>query len=636
MEQSPRKTGLKRLPMLAAAFVALVCGAIAGVSGWQEWSAREVRLKDEQTDIANLTRSLMQHAEDSLDLIDSGIVGVVSRLEMDGTNPTTVSKLKNLMDARRAAIDRIHGLAIIDEHGEWLASSGALTSRLSDDQFFRHHAEVADKRPFISHPMQNFTDGEWIITISRRFNHPDGSFAGVVLGSIGAGYLSTFYRQFEVGSRRGITLVHADGQVVARSPDNSKYVGRDLSDRPLFKAVSLQVPSGDYQFISPLDGVERLSFFKRSGRFPLVLLATVDKNELMAQWRAAAITRMLIVLALVIMIAVIGGFLVWQLLRSRQLARVLAASEANFRVLAEGSSDMVTRIGLDDVVSYASPSSQRVVGWHPKQLVGRSALAGINPDDLPAVQDTIARLKRGEIEEARTIQRTRHRDKGEIWIESTLRMTRDEMGRVESAVAISRDVTQQKILEEKLEALAIEDGLTGLANRRRFDERLMVEWARAYRERTPLALLIIDLDHFKAYNDAYGHLAGDACLRAVARILADEAGRAGDLAARYGGEEFALLLPNTDAAGCARFGERLRQALRRAAIPHALNPPFAMVTASLGGAVCRPSGERSVGPTALIETADRALYAAKEQGRDRLEMAGPILAVISAASARAQ
>jgi diguanylate cyclase (GGDEF)-like protein/PAS domain S-box-containing protein len=618
--------------MWAAAFVVLACGAIAGISGWQEWSSRNDRLRDADIEMSNLARSLTQHAEDSLDLIDTGIVGVVARLELDGATPLTVSKLNTVMDARRRAVDRIYGLAIIDSAGKWLASSGMLSGRLSDDQFFRHHAQVADKRAYISRPMRDLADGEWILTISRRFNRPDGGFGGVVLGSISSSYLSQFYRQFEVGNNGSITLTDAGGQVIARSRDNSKYAGRDLSDRPLFTAPSLQAETGKLRFISPLDGTARLSFFRRGAGYPLVLLATVAEDELMAPWRMAAITRMLIVLTLVVMIAVIGAFLVWQLLRSRRLARVLAASEANFRLLAEGSSDMVTRIGLDDIVRYASPSAVRVVGWHPKQLVGRSALGGINPADLPAVLETVARLKRGEIEEGRTLQRTRHPDKGEIWIESTLRVTRNERGEVDSAIAISRDVTEHKVLEEKLEALATEDGLTGLANRRRFDERLAEEWARAQRERTPLALLIVDLDHFKAYNDAYGHVAGDSGLRAVARILAEEAGRPGDLAARYGGEEFALLLPNTDSAGCNRIGERVRSALRKTAIPHALNPPFHMVTASLGGAVCRPGSERSDGPTTLVEAADRALYAAKDHGRDRLVMSAPVFTLIPAAS----
>jgi diguanylate cyclase (GGDEF)-like protein len=200
-------------------------------------------------------------------------------------------------------------------------------------------------------------------------------------------------------------------------------------------------------------------------------------------------------------------------------------------------------------------------------------------------------------------------------------------------VAILRDVTQQKDLEGRLEALATEDGLTGLANRRCFDERLLEEWNRAYREKTSLSLLLIDVDQFKTYNDELGHPAGDACLRAVARILAGQAHRVSDLAARYGGEEFALLLPNTDAAGCARIGESVRRALREACIPHALNLPSRRVTVSLGGAICRPGNERSAGPASLIDAADRALYAAKDGGRDRLVMSGQVMTLVPKAAA---
>jgi PAS domain S-box-containing protein len=181
--------------------------------------------------------------------------------------------------------------------------------------------------------------------------------------------------------------------------------------------------------------------------------------------------------------ALIGFFLVRQAQRGQHLARVLAFEEANFRLLAEGSNDMVTRIGLDDLVSYASPSSVRIVGWRPDQLVGTSAPGGINPLDLPATREIVERLKRGEIEEARTTRRTRHREKGDIWIESTLRVTRKDNGEIDGAVAITRDVTERKDLSERLETLATEDGLTGVANRRRFDERVQEQWSRAERAR---------------------------------------------------------------------------------------------------------------------------------------------------------
>jgi diguanylate cyclase (GGDEF)-like protein len=131
---------------------------------------------------------------------------------------------------------------------------------------------------------------------------------------------------------------------------------------------------------------------------------------------------------------------------------------------------------------------------------------------------------------------------------------------------------------------------------------------------------MIDVDHFKSYNDEYGHPAGDACLRVVAQVIAAEMKRPGDLAARYGGEEFAMLLPNTDAAGCARIGERIRRAIREAGLVHGANLGAGYVTASVGGATCRPALERTAGIGTLVEAADQALYAAKEAGRDRLMM----------------
>ncbi|EJN14233.1 PAS domain S-box/diguanylate cyclase (GGDEF) domain-containing protein [Bradyrhizobium sp. YR681] len=620
MNAATHRAGWSRLPLRAAAFVLLTCATILGVSAWREWAARDAVLKGAETEMANVARSLTQHAEDSLDLLDSGVVGVVSRLEMDGTEPATIAKLRTLLEARKKAMERVHSLAVIDDQGNWLTSPGTIGSTLSDDAFFRHHQLSPKREAHVGRPVKSLLDGEWVVTLSRRFNKPDGSFGGVVLATISSKYLSHFFEQFEIGRNSSVALMHGDGMIVARTPSNDKFVGRSVADTPLFRDAGLQRPAGAYHFKSPLDGAERVSFFKRSGRYPLVLLATVDKSELLAPWRTAAISRMLYVVALVMLIAGIGAVLVRQLQRGQRMAAALVEKEAHFRLLAEGSSDMVTRIGLDERLRYVSPSSNRVVGWRANQLIGTDALAGIHPEDRPQVQAIVDAMKRGEKDEARVTYRNAHRTSTEVWLESTMRVTRKDNGNVDGVVAISRDITEQKKLETKLETLAIEDGLTGLANRRRFDERLDEEWARAYRDRSSLGLLMIDVDHFKAYNDEYGHPAGDACLRVVAQIIAAEMKRPGDLAARYGGEEFAMLLPNTDAAGCARIGERVRRAIREAGLVHAANGASGCVTVSLGGATCRPALERTAGVGTLIEAADQALYAAKEAGRDGLMM----------------
>ncbi|MCP3374149.1 diguanylate cyclase [Bradyrhizobium cajani] len=632
MSAVPQRAGWSRLPLRAAAFVVLTCVTILGVSAWREWAARDAVLRGAETEMANVARSLTQHAEDSLDLLDSGVVGVVSRLEMDGAGPATIAKLRILLETRKKAIERIHSLAVTDDQGNWLTLPGTIGSTLSDDAFFRHHQLSPKREPHVGRPVKSLVDGEWVVTLSRRFNKPDGSFGGVVLATISSKYLSHFYEQFEIGRNSSVALTHGDGLIVARNPNNDKFVGRSVADKPLFRDASLQRPGGAYHFRSPLDGAERVSFFKRSGRYPLVLLATVDKDELLAPWRAAAISRMLFVLALVMLIAIIGAVLVRHLQRGQRMAAALVEKEAHFRLLAEGSSDMVTRIGLDERLRYVSPSSVRVVGWRANQLIGTPALAGIHADDRPQVQAIVDAMKHGEKEEARITYRNVHREKSEIWLESTLRVTRKVNGDVDGVVAISRDITEQKELETRLEMLAIEDSLTGLANRRRFDERLSEEWTRAYRDRSSLALLMIDVDHFKAYNDEYGHPAGDACLRVVAQVIAAETQRSGDLAARYGGEEFAMLLPNTDASGCARIGDRIRRAIREAGLVHSSNRAYGCVTASLGGAACRPVLERTAGVASLVEAADQALYAAKQAGRNRLMMSGEVASLMLKAS----
>jgi diguanylate cyclase (GGDEF)-like protein len=165
--------------------------------------------------------------------------------------------------------------------------------------------------------------------------------------------------------------------------------------------------------------------------------------------------------------------------------------------------------------------------------------------------------------------------------------------------------------------LADTDGLTGLANRRTFDRRLELEWLRAARDGTPLSLLLIDVDQFKAYNDVYGHQAGDRCLKIVAQVFSLTANRPGDLVARYGGEEIAILLPDTDAEGAAAVAENTRARIEALALRHEANPPLNVLTISIGGATAMPAYELSrTAANDLVAMADQALYRAKTAGRN--------------------
>jgi diguanylate cyclase (GGDEF)-like protein len=188
-------------------------------------------------------------------------------------------------------------------------------------------------------------------------------------------------------------------------------------------------------------------------------------------------------------------------------------------------------------------------------------------------------------------------------------------------IDITEMVQQREALEQanqRLAQLSATDGLTGIGNRRHFDAVLATEWQRGARQQEPLALLLIDIDHFKLYNDHYGHLAGDACLRRVAQLLTTCVRRAGELVARYGGEEFVLLLPGTDREHARLVAQHCMDALALARIPHAASPTADFVTLSIGIAYTVPGAERKA--DSLVEAADNALYRAKNAGRQQFEV----------------
>jgi diguanylate cyclase (GGDEF)-like protein len=185
---------------------------------------------------------------------------------------------------------------------------------------------------------------------------------------------------------------------------------------------------------------------------------------------------------------------------------------------------------------------------------------------------------------------------------------------VQARVRTHLELKRHRDLLENLSSL---DGLTGIPNRRRFDEVARREWKQALRDRTPISLILIDIDAFKAFNDHYGHLGGDDCLKQVAAALSDAIRRPSDFLARYGGEEFVSLLPRTDEAGAVLVAEGMRRAVIDLGIPHARSTAGSRLTISLGVATCVPNLDRNL--SGFINEADRALYRAKDAGRDRTE-----------------
>lgn len=183
----------------------------------------------------------------------------------------------------------------------------------------------------------------------------------------------------------------------------------------------------------------------------------------------------------------------------------------------------------------------------------------------------------------------------------------------------ARLLYEKKIAEnvsEELKIISIQDGLTGINNRRRFDEALNDEWYRASRLSSALSLIMCDIDKFKEYNDTYGHLEGDKCLTRIAHLIEDSARRAGDMAARFGGEEFTIILPDTGHEQAREIAEQIRMAIIDIALPHNTSSVANIVTVSFG--VCTKNPDKNSCPKTLIECADKAMYLAKKQGRNKV------------------
>jgi len=298
-------------------------------------------------------------------------------------------------------------------------------------------------------------------------------------------------------------------------------------------------------------------------------------------------------------------------------------SESNFQFLAEHSVDIICRVGLDLVMRYTSPSTFRVLGWKPEEMTGKVAQDFILAEDMPVLAAAIVRIFEPDVQSETATVRMRKKDGSTAWMEMNARLVRDaSTGEPTEYVTVMRDITERKILEEQLSALSLTDGLTGLSNRRAFDEALDREWKRTLREGSQISLLLLDIDHFKEFNDHYGHQVGDDCLRAVAASLKG-AVRAADVIARYGGEEIAVIPAATDTAGAVEVAEKARSAIEALRLPHDGRPDDGdHLTVSIGAAtaLARQGGTISL-PEGLLLAADTALYKAKHDGRNRVATA---------------
>ena len=488
---SPLTGSFRRSAFTVAVIVTLgsICLIFAGL---MRDAYREVG-KTTTLSTANLASSLAHDVERNVELLDRCLQAVVQ----EWVDPRVQALPPDLRDMilfdNGTHAPGFGAVLVLDQTGAIRASShpDLLTAHLSGNRdYFLVHVPNSEVGLFVSRPFISQLSHQWVIGLSRRINNPDGSFGGVVVGTLKLAYLDTLYKGVDLGPDGAAALLRLDGTVVTHVPFNEGEPRRNVHALDDTFNPMRSMKSGSMTAPSAIDGRNRIMSFHRVGRLPLIQDVEMAVDDAYASW-----WRKTIVLGAVLF-ALCSASLTWQILLSRELVRRAKA-------------------------------------------------------------------------------------------------------------------------EAELERLASTDLLTTLANRRHFQDALEREWARAVRSGLDLAVLMIDADFFKLYNDTFGHLAGDELLKLVAGCIRDSVHRPADLPCRVGGEEFAVLLPETDEAGALAVAELIRSAVEALLAPHPLSP-LGSVSVSIGAVSLRP--RRNQASEEMVAAADAALYRAKDEGRNRVHL----------------
>lgn len=621
---------------LARAFTLLiivVCLSLIGLTVVLGWKSRVEWLNNAKTATENLTYSIAQHAEATLNQTDTVVLDIVERMEQEIRREGDLAYLKTVLVNKVGQQPQLHGLFVYDDTGRWMVHSQPSTpagANNSDRDYFQYHRSHTTRAVHIGVPIRSKSTNEWIVPVSRRFDGPNGRFAGVVLATIRLSHFERFHGRFNIGDNGLIAMNLTSGELMTRRPAAIDRIGTSLANTALYNDYFSRYSHGSVIAPSPLDGIERQYAYRRLGHHPILIITATPVRDILAGWQQRMIMQSSFVLALVCVVA-IGGFALVRQVKLQAIAKKqLSESLAKIQNL-ELALDEHAILAITDIrhkIIYANDRFCAASKYSREELIGQDAgivHAGMHSAEF--VQNIRATIADGHVWKGE--MKSQAKDGSFYWCSSTVVPFLDEQGKPYQYVSIRTDITAQKEAEEqlihaksileknnaRLTLLSSQDSLTGLSNRRKFDSVLEGEIERSVRAGTSLALLMIDVDHFKKYNDRYGHPAGDRCLQKVADVLTMRVKRPDDLVARYGGEEFAILLPNTSLDGAKAVAEQIRSMLQQLALPHADNP-CGVVTISTGMHALVPASTASCAAT-LIKTADEALYAAKAAGRNR-------------------
>jgi len=598
----------------------LLLGVSASAVVWTIWQLRTDAISAAVSETGNIASVLAGQLSRSLMSIDTALLEIKRSVQAQGIE--SPSALQDVIDRREfpeslakylARLPQVFSIAIADREGQIVVSTAGSTAtrfNVAGRDFFWKARDRRDGQLTASIPAINRINDKQTIVFSRRLEDSKGNFVGIVLAGVNTEYFEDIYGAIQSVHSLLFTLLDPDGIILFRHPDGANATGKELSNKAIWHDA-LSKGEGGFRVFGQADSNIRYVSIRKVPEYPLIVDISVTEATSLAIWRQRAT-------AIGLGSTIFLLFSIYLLRAITRQVRLLSNSEASLaqksQQLDAALNNMSQGVAMFDgrqrlIISntqlakiYRLTPEQTKPGTPFRAILDARAAVGSVPGDVRNfVADSLDQVSRVglshsyyELRDGRTVSVSLQGMDGGGW------------------VSIHQDITAQKRIEAELEHLACHDALTGLANRSLFTEKADAALARMRRQGEVFSVLMLDLDRFKSVNDSFGHPAGDALLREIARRLLNTV-REVDCVARFGGDEFAVLqAPCKDQkAGVIALSDRILAAVTE---PYDFNGRKLILETSIGIALAPQDGDDV---DALIKHADLALYRAKTEGRNR-------------------
>jgi len=619
-----KQNGISSRQFVYVVIALLALAGFCALLGLELKHSYDTEISFARRNVENLAVTLEGQARGSVDKIDIVLQEaqhlLATRLGGSLSNADTAAinqELKRLL----GRIPESQSLRVADAQGVFRFDATGKPSgqTIGDRSYFQRNKQSKDGALVISEPIFARITQNWVITLSRRLVDRQGNFAGLVQAAVNADSLQQNFATLNIGPGGVVAIYDENLRLIARSPALPNRQGKSILNQAISDNIHDR-DQGSFEALSHQDGIRRIFGFRRLENLPFVVFVGLSRDEVLAEWYRKLTYYGLT--ALVLALALLGLILVWQ----RSYVRAIAMANSMSNAYGESASRM--RALLDSIPDLAwikdrdfrfhavNEAYARMCGRPVQDILGKTVFQ-IWPEQL-------ARAFHNHDESVLASGEANHFEVQVPNIEGSLRTldyirvpVRDEEGSVVGMAGIARDITERKEVEEKIRRMAEHDALTGLPNRSLLSVRMAELIARAADSEMQLALLFLDLDHFKNINDSLGHEIGDLLLQQVSGRLLQFLHEA-DTLSRSGGDEFAILL--ADCSGAPMVGRIAERLLEAMAQPFSVDGHELVLSASIGISMY-PHDGHDLGT--LLKNADAAMFSAKAAGRNAYQFFTP-------------